>query len=113
MEFIEVESVTEVIESLGAQQEFSDLQCALIDNQELGDLIPASGGLRKVRMAVPHRGKRGGLRIIYLIVCVGEVICFLDAYTKNTKENLSAEDFKKLRRLSDLIRKEYGNEKQD
>jgi hypothetical protein len=57
MEFIEVESVTVLIESLGAQQAFSDLQCTLIDNQELGTVIPGSGGLRKVRMAVPHRGK--------------------------------------------------------
>jgi hypothetical protein len=39
------------------------------------------------------------------------MICFLDAHTKNTKENLTAADAKKLTRLADLIRKEYGNEK--
>ncbi len=111
MEFIEVETVTALIERLGAQQEFSDLQCALINNQELGDVMLGTGGLRKIRMAVPHRGKRGGVRLIYLIVCVGELICFLDAYTKNTKENLTAADAKKLSRLADSIRKEYGNEK--
>lgn len=107
MEFIEVESVTVLIGKLGAEQEFSDLQCALIDNQEFGDVIPGTGGLRKVRMAVPRRGKRGGVRIIYLIVSVDKLICFLDAYTKNTKENLTASDSKKLRQLADLIRKEY------
>lgn len=107
MEFVEVDSVTVLIEKLGAQQEFSELQFALIDNQELGDAIPGTGGLRKVRMAVPHRGKRGGVRVIYLIVCVDKLICFLDAYTKNTKENLTAADSKRLRGLADLIRKEY------
>lgn len=111
MEFIEVDSVTVLIEKLDAQQEFSDLQCALINNQELGDVIPSSGGLRKVRMAVPHRGKRGSVRIIYLIVWMGELICFLDVYTKNTKENLTEADSKRLRLLADLIRKEYKNEK--
>lgn len=111
MEFIEVDSVTVLIEKLDAQQEFSDLQCALINNQELGDVIPGSGGLRKVRMAVPHRGKRGSVRIIYLIVWMGELICFLDVYTKNTKENLTEADSKRLRLLADLIRKEYKNEK--
>ncbi len=32
-----------------------------------GDLIPDTGGLRKVRFADPRRGKgkRGGLRVIY------------------------------------------------
>ena len=44
MEFIEVESVTGLIESLGAQKEFSDLQCALIANPELGDVIQGTGG---------------------------------------------------------------------
>jgi hypothetical protein len=111
MEFIEVESVAVLVESLGAEREFSDLQCALIANQELGDVIQGTGGLRKIRMAVPNRGKRGGVRIIYMIVSVGELICFLDAYTKNEKETLTAEDAKKLSRLAELIRKEYGNEK--
>jgi len=111
MEFIEVESVTGLIESLGAQKEFSDLLCALIANPELGDVIQGTGGLRKIRMAVPNRGKRGGVRIIYMIVCIGELICFLDAYTKNAKETLTAEDARKLSRLAELIRKEYGDEK--
>ncbi len=44
MEFIEVESVTGLIESLGTQKEFSDLQCALIANPELGDVIQGTGG---------------------------------------------------------------------
>jgi hypothetical protein len=32
---------------------------------ELGKVIPASGGLRKIRWAGKGRGKRGGVRIIY------------------------------------------------
>lgn len=46
-----------------------------------------------------------------MIVCIGELICFLDAYTKNAKETLTAEDARKLSRLAELIRKEYGDEK--
>ena len=59
MEFIEVEAVTRLIDGIGAHQEFSNLQLALVANPELGDLIPNTGGLRKIRMAVPQGGKRG------------------------------------------------------
>ena len=61
MEFIEVESVTVLIESLGAQKEFSDLQCALIANPELGDVIQGTGGLRKIRGRCQEAVKAGGI----------------------------------------------------
>src|ERR1700738_736944 len=34
-------------------------------NPEAGDLVPASGGVRKVRWGRQGSGKRGGVRIIY------------------------------------------------
>ena len=46
---------------------FRELQNALLENPEGGDLIEGTGGLRKVRHADSRRskGKRGGLRVIY------------------------------------------------
>jgi hypothetical protein len=38
---------------------------ALVADPAFGDLIRGSGGIRKVRWAVPGKGKRGGLRVIY------------------------------------------------
>jgi hypothetical protein len=40
-------------------EEYSDLQKALIEDPEAGDLIPGSGGIRKLRWGVASRGKRG------------------------------------------------------
>jgi hypothetical protein len=40
----------------------------LIDHPEAGNVIPASGGLRKLRWAAKGKGKRGGARIIYIYV---------------------------------------------
>ena len=34
-------------------------------NPEAGDLIPASGGIRKVRWGLHDSGKRGEVRVIY------------------------------------------------
>jgi len=47
-------------------QEYRALQLALLDNPQIGDLMPGTGGFRKVRWKDPKRGKgkRGGLRMI-------------------------------------------------
>ena len=34
-------------------------------NPEMGDVVPESGGVRKLRWAAKGKGKRGGVRIIY------------------------------------------------
>ena len=34
-------------------------------NPQAGEIIPETGGVRKVRWALPGRGKRGGARVIY------------------------------------------------
>ena len=44
--------------------DLTKLQDFLRANPEVGDIIPGSGGVRKMRWAAPGRGKRGGVRII-------------------------------------------------
>jgi mRNA-degrading endonuclease RelE of RelBE toxin-antitoxin system len=40
----------------------------ILNNPETGDVIPGAGGVRKMRISDPSRGKgkRGGYRVIYL-----------------------------------------------
>src|ERR1043166_4874222 len=52
---------TEGIEALAAY---------LIDHSHAGDVIPGSGGVRKLRWAAKGKGKRAGVRIIYVYVVV-------------------------------------------
>jgi hypothetical protein len=57
-------------------------------NPLAGDLIKGAGGLRKVRWALPGRGKSGGMRVVtYYIKPDGEV-WLLMAYTKAKFDNL-------------------------
>jgi hypothetical protein len=64
---------------------------------ELGKVIPASGGLRKVRWAGKGHGKRGGTRVIYFWWMSDDRILLLDIYAKGEQENLGAAEIEKLR----------------
>lgn len=65
MVIVETSLFTRLIKSLMSDEEYRVLQEALVSRPALGDLIPGSGGLRKVRWNTTGQGKRGGVRVIY------------------------------------------------
>ena len=65
MELIETAVFTKQVHATLSDEQYRQLQLYLILRPDAGDLIPASGGLRKVRWQLPGRGKRGGARVIY------------------------------------------------
>jgi hypothetical protein len=72
----------------------------LIARPEAGDVIPGSGGVRKLRWRGAGRGKRGGLRVIYFLKLAHGEIWLLSLYAKNEAENISATT---LRRIKERI----------
>lgn len=69
----------------GERQEFITWLAA---NPLAGDVIPGSGGLRKVRWSRSGMGKRGGTRIIYYNTLAEGYVWLLIAYTKAKFDNL-------------------------
>ena len=71
--------------------QFSGLQALLMANPGAGDVIPDSGGLRKLRLADSHRGKgkRSGLRITYFWWPAGSQFWLFTIYGKNEVEDLT------------------------
>ena len=65
MIFIETPIFTRAIRKLLPDDDYRELQQALVLRPEAGDIIPGSGGLRKIRWGILGSGKRGGLRLIY------------------------------------------------
>ena len=74
------------------------LQEALHDDPEAGEIIPGSGGVRKLRRALPGRGKRGGLRVIYYLRRHQGVIWMLTLYPKNVAESIPSHILRKIRK---------------
>lgn len=54
-----------------------------------GDVMPGTGGARKLRWAIPGRGKSGGARIVTYFGGADIPVFLLAAFGKNEKSNLS------------------------
>lgn len=97
MVIIETSVFTRLIKELMDDDSYGELQEALVQKPDVGDLIPGSGGLRKVRWKIEGKGKRGGSRIIYYWQTTDDQLWMLYGYAKVSKENLTQEQLKTLR----------------
>ena len=85
---------------------YADLQRAILRQPDIGDIIPGSGGLRKVRWKTPGSGKRGGVRVIYFWLAKFDQIYMVYAYAKAKKENLTKDQ---IRQLCKLVEEELSS----
>ena len=65
--FVETKLFTRLVQEYLSDDEYSELQHALIANPKAGAVVPGSGGIRRLRWGVAGRGKRGGIRVIYFL----------------------------------------------
>jgi len=81
------------------EEAYRSLQTALMANPGLGDVMPRTGGFRKLRWSDPHRGKgkRGGLRIIYYWLIGDGQFWMFSIYDKDELENLTPEQERQLK----------------
>lgn len=102
--FLETPVFTRQVRALIDDEGYRRLQVRLLLDPEAGDLIAGGGGIRKIRVGVRGRGKRGGARIIYYWSGTRSRIYMLLAYAKNEQHDLSEEQLSKLRAL---VRQEF------
>jgi len=96
--FIETSIFTKEIKRLLPDDDYKQLQAALMLRPDAGDLIGGTGGLRKIRWKLPYKGKRGSLRVIYYWDKENTIFMLLP-YRKTEKDDLSSAQLKKLHSL--------------
>ena len=99
MVFIELHPFTRDLQDFLNDDDYSLMQGFLMNQPEHGTVIPASGGLRKLRWRMPSRGKRGGLRIVYYWAVAEHIIYLLAVYAKSRKEDLTRAELSLLRTI--------------
>ena len=97
MTFVETKIFTKLVQDYLSDEQYAELQQWLVAHPEAGDVIPGSGGVRKLRWGVSGRGKRGGIRVIYFLRLRQSEIWMLTLYAKNVSDKIPARVLKKIK----------------
>jgi hypothetical protein len=111
VEFIEAPFFTRVIHSYLSADAYRELQLQLARNPEAGDVIPGTGGFRKLRWPDRRRGKgkRGGLRVIYYYLEADSQIWLITVFDKDEAADLSPAERRALKSAVDEERRQRAD----
>lgn len=77
-----------------------------MDNPDAAPVMVGTGGLRKLRWALPGKGKSGGIRVLYVSFVKFEKIYMIDLFTKDEKDNLTQAERNKVKQAIQVLEKE-------
>jgi len=97
MIFIETTLFSRLLPRYLEDEAYRALQRHLFEHPEEGDVIPGSGGVRKLRWRQPGGGKRGGLRVVYFLKKSEDEIWLLTLYAKSERADIPAPLLKRIR----------------
>ena len=104
MIFIESKIFEKLREKYLDDESYRALQNFLVAQPLVGDVIQGTGGLRKLRWSANGKGKRGGVRTIYLYLTEKSHIHFLTLYAKNEVSDLTTDEKKILKRIVEELK---------
>jgi hypothetical protein len=87
------------------EKDFDSLKKTLVTNPEQGDLIPGTGGVRKIRVKSSSKGKRGGFRVCYFDDPEREELFLMLIYSKNEREDITPDEKKFLKAFAEKVRR--------
>jgi mRNA-degrading endonuclease RelE of RelBE toxin-antitoxin system len=105
IEVIQTKTFSRQIDDLLSPSGYEELEWHLSCRPDAGPVIPASGGLRKLKWKAEGRGKRGGVRVIYYWHKGPSLILMLVAFGKNERSDLSKAELRAVRKA---VEAEFG-----
>jgi hypothetical protein len=99
VEFIEAPAFSRHLSEYLGDDDYRSLQTRLAANPGIGEVMPGTGGFRKMRWADAKRGKgrRGGLRLIYYHFPSEHQIWLMTLYDKGEASDLTPQEKKSLK----------------
>ena len=104
---VETETYLAAARKIMSQPEMENVVAMISADPKSGDVIPASKGLRKLRIPLQGRGKRGGGRVIYWFYNEGYPAVLLWAYAKNAANDLTPSQRKSVTAIADNLLDEF------
>lgn len=86
------------------------LEFEILQNPQIGAIIPGTGKLRKLRFSFQNQGKSGSSRVCYVDFVMFETIYLITAYPKNVKDNLTKEECNNIKKMIYLLEKQLQKE---
>ena len=83
----------------------------LARNPEAGDVIPGTGGARKLRFVGRNKGKSGGYRVITFFTGTALPVFLLNVFAKNEKTDLTKRECAALKDVLGAITASYRKRK--
>jgi hypothetical protein len=80
------------------EEERGEFAVYIAESPDAGDVVPESGGIRKVRWRRAGSGKSGGVRVIYFVRMAEEEVVLLTLYAKAKTDNIAGAKLKEIRR---------------
>ena len=90
----ETQAFARAAERIWSEDERTELVDYVAHNPEAGDVIPGTGGVRKLRWARAGGGKRGGARVVYFYYRPDCPLYLLLAYAKAQASDLTTDEKK-------------------
>ncbi len=96
MIFIETPLFTKQVVDALEDDVYGDLQRRLALDPDIGPVVRRGGGIRKIRWALPGKGKSGGIRVMYYWRSKEDQIFLLYLFAKGERSDLTDSQLKEL-----------------
>lgn len=109
---VETPEFLKVADKFGDREVIDEMVEAIANNPEIGDIIPRTGGCRKLRwQRNKSTGKSGGFRTIYYYYDNSMPIYLLLSYPKSVRDNIDDEILNALKSLVKNLVKAHKKER--